>query len=499
MKNLKEIDKVVADLMEIDPTLKPDQIRLVIAKLLEEKPQVVLDENFRMELRQRLLAEIEKVQSKNTTSNFNFMNKFKYALATASAVAIVALIFVSLPKDQGPVLLPGKQQITRVSENAFGSLATLTVASGRGQGGGGMGGDTASLSSVDPKMSAPAVGMGGGSSESLIYQPTNYKFVYKGEEFAIDSDKMAVYEREKGFGTSVNLETILKNFNVGSFNIGKFGNARLDYLTASQDEDKGYTLSLDLRQGNVYIGQNWERWPNIYASCADNQACYEQNRLKIEQIPADDAVINISNQFLDEYGIDRSGFGAPFVQDMWKMEYARSVDQKMMPYVPEQVTVIYPTKIEGNEIYDQGGVKTGVYVAVDVRNNKVSSVGELNGQRYQSSDYVTEKDTKRIISVAQKGGYQSYYGIYETAGAKTETVELGNPTTGYVRLWQYSNNQSKELFVPSLIFPVTNSPANFYSKNIIVPIVKEVLDSQKDQPIPMPADMPVRAMESESI
>ncbi|HEX9502899.1 MAG TPA: hypothetical protein VF974_01070 [Patescibacteria group bacterium] len=470
------------------------ELEALVAKLSPKEAR--LDQNFKQDLNYRLHSEISRLggeKQNKSTINFNFMNKFKYVLSAIGAVAIVALIFVALPKNKGTVLLPGKQQVTKINDKAFGSLATLTVASGKGSGGGMDGANaftTAPQATANSKMAAPSTmgapsstvgGMGGGTANSdmLIYRPVNYNFVYKGKDFTIDPDKMPVYERQKGFGVAVNLDTVLKNFNVGSFNIGKFNSARLDNLTATQDQDKGYTLNMDFREGNVYIGQNWERWPNIYASCAD-QACYEQNRITESQLPSNDEAINLANQFLTDYGIDKNGFGAPFVQDNWKVNYMMSpMSMKSAYYIPEMLSVIYPTKIEGHEIYDQSGNKTGMYVSIDVRSKRVSSIGELNSQRYQASDYATEKDVKRILALAEKGGYQNYYPMMEI-GIKTEEVQLGDPVSGYVRLWQNVNNQSKELFVPSLIFPITNAPTNIYMKNVVVPIVKEVLDAQND-------------------
>ncbi|MBX4187420.1 MAG: hypothetical protein KW802_04205 [Candidatus Doudnabacteria bacterium] len=461
------------------------ELEALVAKL---KPPGAdsLDQNFKQELYFTLQNSIAK--SKKPTLNFNFMNKFKYILASASAVAIVALIFFALPKDKGTMLLSHDQQIIRINDKAFGSLATLTVAGtgGRGGGGGGVGLDStmsAAPMSTDAKSLPVPPGMGGGGGGES-FAPTSYKFIYKGDEFTIDSDKMPVYERQKGFGSFVNLDGVLGNFNIGSLNIGKFGSSSVDYLTASQDTDQGYTLNMDFREGNLYIGQNWQRWPNVYASCGADQNCFAQKRITEDQLPSNEEAIAISNQFLDEYGIDKSHFGEPFVQDQWRQDYERAAD-KSSYYIPEIMSVIYPLKIEGNEIYDQGGNKSGMYVTVDARSKKVSGVSELNGQRYQASDYDTEKDAKRIISVAEKGGYQNYYTIMG-GNMKEEEIELGNPTSGYVRLWQYTNNQSHELFVPSLIFPVTNAPKNFYAKNVIVPIVKEVLDGDKNQPVPMP-------------
>ncbi len=446
-------------------------------KFLSQRPKAEIDPKFRSTLKAQLINEIKPIK-------INFMNKFKYAIAAGLAIIVVAVVVVAAPKKKGEVALLGTPQITKLSANAFGHLNTGNVNVPSGMGGGGN--NTTSLSAPSTatpestKMSTePAVGMGGGGMgvavgrDALIYNPINYKFVYTGEKFTVDEDSLPVYERQKGFGTA-NLSTILSNFNVSMFNIGKFANARLDYLTASQDVDKGYMLSLDMREGLVSIGQNYEKWyaPNqVYQPLSPNQ------------LPADDAVINVANSFLDEYGIDRSGFGSPVVQNNWKIQYAAATD-KSLAYVPDQIAVVYPTKLEGNEAYDQSGNKTGMMVSVDVRANKVAYVSELTSQRYSASDYETEKDVDRILGLAQKGGYQTYYPI-DQADAKTVEVDLGTPTKAYVRLWLTKDNKTSDLYVPSLIFPVINQPKDVYVTNVIVPIAKEVLDTEQNSVPPM--------------
>ncbi len=474
----QKVDQIVADLIAIDPSLNTPELKTLVTKLLASKPQIQVDDKFSQELYSKLLVEISKARvQKNSPIKFAFMKKLNYALAATAAVGVVALLLVTIPKAQKQnILLPGNQKITKVSPNAFGSLANLTSVNGGRGGGGGMGGDMAAAPSATSEIANPKMAQGGGGTSEMMFAPINYKFVYKGDEFSVSSDKMAVFERIKGFNT-VDLQSFLSNFNVGMFNVSKFTNAKLDHITASQDQSQGYTVSLDMKQGTAYIGQNWEKWQTAATMCRD-QACYERNRIKESDLLPDDQVIAIANSFLDEFGIDKSAYGEPVIQNYWKAELERMADKSMF-YFPEQIGVIYPIKIEGMEIYDESGNKSGMYVSVDIRSKKVSSVGELNSQQYQSSDYEVEQDAARIQKVAENGGYRSYLPYAsEDSNAKVETYELGTPRMAYVRMWQYMDNQSKELFVPSLIFPVSGEGSqNFWMKNVTVPLVKDILNT----------------------
>ncbi len=82
----------------------------------------------------------------------------------------------------------------------------------------------------------------------------------------------------------------------------------------------------------------------------------------------------------------------------------------------------------------------------------------------------------------------------EDPNAQEQVLELGTPTLSYVRMWQsYNNNmQSRELYVPSMVFPVINEPeeGGFYQRSITIPIVKELLDSRPNTPPSEPSPEP---------
>jgi len=494
MTNQKLIDEIVSDLLDLDPSFSEAQVRPLVAKFLAGRPEIEPTEEFRRNLYQSLLKEIQNQQENNQSINpMSMFTKLKFTFAAIAAVFVLLVVTQVLP-EKDTVTLSGRQEINKLAANAFGSLNSVTLTGSRTQSGGGngMGGDTNAVVAPVPAQTTEeskiALGVGGGGATSeMIWNPTYYEYVYKGEEFTVDSPTMSVYQRQKGFGVQ-ELGSFLDRFNVGLFNIGKFANATMDYITASQNTDFGYSLYVDVKNGYVGINENWEKWQTPDRLCQD-EACMNQYRLKPEQVPADEAVIAIADSFLDEYGISRANYGTPTIQDNnWRIMYAEATDKSTV-WVPDSIQVIYPSKIGDNEIYEQYGNKYGMYVSVNIRQNKVSSVGELTTQRFDGSDYATEQDTARLLKIAQMGGQNNYIPFVKEDNSVTKVLTLGTPSVSFVRMWQYENNQSRELFVPSLVFPIQDPPAELYMRNVTVPLIKDILDAQNRdivQPMPVP-------------
>jgi len=236
-----------------------EQTELLMAKLRSIQSQEKPDPKFALRLRAQLSGHMAREEKQLLTQNFNFMSRFKFAIAGA-VIAAVALIAVLSGSDK--VLLPGKQEIALAGEGAFGALTKVSV-SAKGQGGGGGGpADAALPAALEAERSS--AGFGGGSS--IMPVPTNYKFVYAGEDFGIDQDKMEVYRRVKGFG-SVDFNEFISQFAVQIFDAGKFGQSKLEYFRVAEDRDFGYGLNVDLKEGTINISENWERWQTPDRQC----------------------------------------------------------------------------------------------------------------------------------------------------------------------------------------------------------------------------------------
>jgi Ca-activated chloride channel family protein len=94
----KLIKEILADLYEIDPGLaeKEEELKKIIEKLLSSKPDVTMDDNFKAELRQKILNRY--AGEKPGFIRWIVSNKLKFAIAAAAGVFSVVMIFsVLLP------------------------------------------------------------------------------------------------------------------------------------------------------------------------------------------------------------------------------------------------------------------------------------------------------------------------------------------------------------------------------------------------------------------
>ena len=484
----ENIKKILDDVYAVDNGLKKYEAELIemIEKLLASKPAIKFNKSFQSKLRAELLEKFS--QNNNKKINFNYMNnKLFYAFG---ALALVLLLIIPSLSPEGSFNKSAKTakvnfdlQVKRVNKNAFGPLVAQNTATAGsetayaiGRGGGGGGGVAA------------AGDMATQGDSKLIYpQPIEYKYVYAGEEFSLDNAQMEVLKKIKGSGSQNEIAQFLQNVNFDNISLESLDDPKLRNFTIYEDKEFGYSIYVDLYEGMISINETWERWP-IY-----NYNTYLEP-LKIENIPGDDQLIAMANQFLNDYGISTDIYGEPRVDNSWREIYTRTED-KSMAYVPDVMTVVYPLIIDGRESYEEWGGAMGLRVSINVRYNKVNNMWNLNNQKYQSSIYDMETDVNKILDLASRGG--NYYYYYQDPNAQTVEITLGTPRLGYMQTWQYADNVSNELLVPALIFPVTNIPTGaeyFYRENVVIPLAKEIINQRMQG-----GDLPVQIMEDQTV
>jgi len=438
-------------------------------------------------------------------------------------VIILALIVISaaylIKKDPDNILsnniLPslnqsvGKLKISSVGDNAFGSLkaessaannATLT--------------DGRSLNSSIPisisQSSAPLAAeskmIGGGGGGMAIGMPNpfsvKYNFVYTGGDFEISDSRQSVLKRVKDDSLAKNFAKTISSLNFGLLNAGKFKNQELANFNINEDREFGYSVYFNLTENMISINTNWNKWPRPETRCEglvdeENARCYESYQLTEGDLPPDEKVIAIADDFIKEYNIDMSNYGPGEIQKQWQLNYGLAQSPERV-YVPESIVIIYPLIINGQTVYDESGNKTGLTIEVNIRYNLVSAANNIMAQNYQSSDYEAEIDSNRIIKVAQTGGYNRIYN--NTEAEKTVDIELGVPSLELVKIWKYdqTTGQGYELLTPFYVFPIVKMPEDAYlwQKIIIVPATKEMLDEieKRDSdvlPVPRPIPEPL--------
>lgn len=516
------IQEIYEDIISIEPDLKKEEERVkkMIGELIGLEPNIVIDEKFKNDLRALILdraKDFKKADDKIYlfTNIFKHMDYKTYYLIGGALIGILLFLPVSYllfssqtatdsivqkiaPKEESMNLALDsgfKAQISKLADSAFGKISgQQSQKSGLGGGGGSAG------TSMSAPASAPiateardsaAVNSAKSESASIesakrIAMPedfTTYRYVYKGDPIEIKEDKMDVYKRVKGETVAPELSSVIGSVNSSLLDWNKFNNSRFQSVGLVQDKEFGYNVYVSYDESSISINENWLKWPHPENQCKD-EACFNSYRLKISDMPDNEIVLKLAAEFAADYKVNLENFGEPEVADDWRIGYANTRD-KANYYFPDTISVVYPVKINGQLAYNDGGGKAGMNVSVNLRSKKVNGLWELTLPRYESSAYEIEKDSAKIIKVAERGGL---YG-YTAEGGKIVEIELGTPQLALMKTWQYKDNLSNELYVPAYVFPIVKVPegAQIWQKAIVVPIAKDILDeAEKNIPSPTP-------------
>ncbi len=480
----KNINNIVQELIEIDPGFKEHEteIRQIIAEFLAKKPDTRLDPAFVASLRSRLLGA-------PTPSPFSpFFSGRYFVLGILAVLLVVPLGFYAANQGIGvggnstSAVFAMNQQIQHLEADAYGTLQAET--GGRGAGSPentapmaaqAVSNSVAPTATAEPaKISANmAYGAGGGTSDARMMVPqgpiTVYSYAYKGEPLELPANG-DVYSRIKNSVSSGQIASQLKKFNFGLMNMNGFADMRVRSFELAEDKPFGYSIQANFDEGMISINPNYTQWPGLNGKVTE--------QLPLSAMLKDEEAIAIARKFLDEHAISLENYGDPEIQGSPVALAADSQPQ----FAPEQITVTYPLKIAGAAVYEDGAYPYGLQVGVSVRDKKVMSVYGLTAQTYTSSEYKLETDSEKILSVVSKGGPHSWV-PQESDGvtiAKIE-AEVGTPTKVLMHTYNYVNGESQELYVPALSFPVTKAPEGeqYYPKNIIVPLVPEILNQDQ--------------------
>jgi len=527
-----ELKKILEELYRLEPDLRGQEAAIikVISKMADWRPETGFDRAFAARLKAEILGQpaaafsvpVSKNIKNSLLINFTLMNK--KMLAAVGSLAVLGLAAFMLtnnltPKSDGWILPLGQDEsVSVLPDGAFGSLAGLTAGSGAGNASGaplGLGagpelatnsagggsGDLAVRTQADAGVSSSFAGTSlaapmadspkpasdiavtsvsgvAPDAKMMILPYYSFKYSYVGEPLELSDTSGDVYRRLKGDGELARrFSGLIGGLSLPDLDIKSFRNLKFTNISLAEDRDQGLLLSLDFNEDNIYLSANWEKWriPEREA-CAGDQACWDRFRLKPEDVPADAELVAMADEFLADHKISRAHYGeGRVVEDgNWRIMYAQATDQSQV-YIPEYASVVYPLLINGEEAHDQSGSYAGLRVSINLLKKAADGLSNLSPYRYESSAYSLTTAVDAVIKAAESGGWNgNWYGGSENV----QTIELGTPTRSYVQIWQYKDNRSQELFVPALIFPVLNPPANFYygQRSVVVPLVQEMLD-----------------------
>jgi hypothetical protein len=507
-----EIKKILDDIYMIDPSLKDKESDLIriIEELNKRKPVLAVDQAFIKSLREKIMNEANvPTLPQEAKSSFFSLAHLAFAGVGAAVMLLIVLPFL-LPETQKAEVAKktgntGSGQIVPLGERAFGALTTAINAANTEQGEAKLSSalGSASAPAPDAQVSSRTMGMGGGGATAtvmgdadakMIMPPafSQYEYKYTGEPLVLEAGESQVYKRTRSDGFEVAADGLM-GANLGVFDLGKLANPKLQNFSIMEDSDFGMQVSVNSVDGVIDIFQNWQRWQEHYPVCSDD-ACWEQNRIKIGDVPADEEVKALADAFITQYGLSLEGYGPGEIRDFWRRQYEAAADKNSV-YIPEEVQVVYPMLVNGETVYDSGGFPFGLSVNVNIKFMKVSGLYGLRANAFESSAYTIETDANRILKLAERGGqYPVYYAREEAGTADKLVVELQTPKQVLMSYWHYdeAKKESYELFVPALVFPVKmpeKASEFFYQENIVIPLVAEILDTFEQIPgdmVPMP-------------
>lgn len=441
-------------------------------KIKGVKPEVVINEQFKQELRRELLVRIEEMKSQQPVKSNKIMNlfnfsKLSYGLVGGVLSLIIVVAGVYYFNQQGILFgspesgLKSDFEATELADNAFGSLA---IESDQAEGAVGIGG-------VRPQSGgggdALGVGGGGGGMPGQMITPSVYRYFYQGDDFILDQDEMEVLKRIKGNLVS-SITNLIKGIDLGVVNLSKFNDARLETISFTQDKDFGYMVHINFYEGYVSINNTYNGWKQVLGYCLAT-GCVQPDPIKIDDLPDESEILRIAGDFIKEFDIDVGNYGQPETNRERIITEASRYNPN--GYVSEIVSVIYPLVVNGRTVYEEWGNKSGLTVSVNVSVMKATGLYGLTIQNYQASNYPVETDFNKVLKIAERGGIYQYY---DNQGKIIE-VELDTPESVYMKFWKNNFGDSEELLVPALRFPIKNASDDLYKENVVVPLVKDLL------------------------
>ncbi len=376
-------------------------------------------------------------------------------ISTLVIIFIVAILALAFLDDKTP-----GETVKQLGARAFGSLSNSTP---------GVADET-----LDTSLEPVPDGLGaGGTSEKEMYpiieetfpyidEVVSYEYIYEGELPDLSAVDQTVYKRSGTMKIPRSIAEALSNLNFGILPLTNFDGLSISSFALVQDDPSGFTINVDS------INNSFSLWRN-----SGYMLDYDYSRVfKKEEIPNDDAIIKITNDFLNTHGFDLSIFGSPIIDRSWLQPDV---------WVPEALSAIYPFIIDGKEVWNMWGQPTGLSVNVNFREMEVDSLYAPGNTPFETSAYEITNDTEQILKVMKRGGF---YGVAVEGADKIYTSKLGEPKVVLAEHYLYSDDGTQTtLFVPALQFPVIASDDErpYFQSSVVVPLVKEILEDTKTE------------------
>ncbi len=457
----QHIREIIKDIIQIDPTLlgREEEIGRIVRTLISLKPETDFSESFREELRLKIFEKISEMRSDTKERQLNVFSMirsnmfvWKNGMAVASIFAVIVIVGGVYNYTRRSAFIPvfdTEQKIVGVGDESFGGFDTGAPIPQASQKMFGRGGGTVGIESMPLHIAR--------SVERTV------KFQYVGGAFPAPEEKMEVLRRAGEKSAPTDAFSALRRADFGFFNIGMFQKGNMDSFSVSENKEFGYTATVNVKEGTVAINQNWDMWPHYYE--CNTESCTPPPHLAPSDVPADEELVRIANEFVKTYDLSLENYGTPEADNSWKKDKS---------FIADALPVLYPLSIGKMSVYDEEGGKIGMGVGVDIRMKRVSSAWGMHTQVYEESLYPAETDMHKIIAFAERGGTGR---IYEKLNSTGE-IKLGTPELAYVMMTSAENGISRELYVPAYVFPMEDKDGILSGERVIVPLIKSFLEGE---------------------
>ena len=424
-----EIKEILDELYELDISLKEKESELVsiISKMIESKPNIAIDNNFKAELKSKILS-----QMNNKSNKFLNINALKYFLTFLSGIAVLTLFLNIYPNifswnvdkiatidDLNISFAPHIEKLDM--DNAFWKLSfsegewktmewwwvskwmtnntTMSVEWNSIEVKSPMLDKRMNILPVDnwltkiedPSDLMPVVPYPDYTQKLYIYKLRVWEklpeipksmYVYKNKNFSINT-------------VNANLSEIFKTDIIDFSKIKKLW---LLNLSVYEDINDWYQFDISLSEWIVNINRNYLKWPEIDYS----------SQRELADLPNDDTILKIVNNFVNKYSINVSSFFKPIVNNVWKNEYESNTNIENF-YVPDILSVLFQFNIDWIWVHEIYGNPYWLEATVNARDMKVNSFWPIQKLDLAWSKYDLITDNSKILELAKKWPYNNSY------------------------------------------------------------------------------------------
>ncbi|HSI20968.1 MAG TPA: hypothetical protein VLA04_04720 [Verrucomicrobiae bacterium] len=453
---MKPYQTLLEELFAADPSLREHaaEIEALLPTLLAAKPVPVLDEAFRISLKQRLMD--SPIAQQPLPHGLFMRNAFIGVLALAVAgVSTITYLGTRSEREGTPV-------VTTLGKGAFGTLASSVGSAGMSET---KATDMASPAIASSDGGAPSAGVTMSDERSSSSTSPALTGVYRfsipeGGIPALPSDQLDVYKRVTDARIAEQLGIQMPLVNLKSFE-----NAKLQNFTLNQKD--GYTVTVDLDRGRISISDN------VYRTMDSTM----RNTVAL----TDDELKTIAKDFLSAHGVATGSYGEPVVQKSYdyavaaEKQIAPEMAQSMIAFQVQTGTVLFPLLLNGKKVVGMGGETVGMTVSIDTHTKRVSSVYDIFTNHYESSAYDVEKSAEKIKEIAELGGMYNKYGAAGFTEGETKSLGLDTPELGYMLLSTYVEGKDIEYLVPAYIFAIKDAVVGSWQERVVVPLIPELI------------------------